>query len=290
MIKLPEPLEDVVVNLLRLANTKLPADIGWALESAAAWEGDRVAVSQLGTIMDNSRKAEFLGRPMCQDTGMPVFFVSGRFDHEVQKHIIAGVAKATPLIPLRPNAVHPLTRDNSGDNVGVGAPIIHYTPTAEDCLRITVMPKGAGAENMTRLAMLNPSDGVEGVKRFVLECVTGAGGRPCPPTVVGVGIGGTADSCLLMAKEALLSDLGHQNPDETMARLEEELFTMLNSTGLGPMGLGGNTTVLGVKIHWAHCHTASLPVAVNLNCWASRRATVCIYPDGRTEYTQEGTR
>lgn len=288
MIKLPEPLEDVVVNLLRLANTKLPADIGWALESAAAWESDPVAVSQLGSIMDNSRKAEFLGRPMCQDTGIPVFFVSGRFDHKVEQQIRAGVAKATSIIPLRPNAVHPITRENSEDNVGVGVPVIHYSPSAENCLRITVLPKGAGAENMTRLAMLNPSDGVEGVKRFVLESVTLAGGRPCPPTVVGVGIGGTADSCLLMAKEALISDLGQRNSDKEMTKLEEELFVMLNSTGLGPMGLGGNTTVLGVKIRWAHCHTASLPVAVNLNCWASRRATVSIYPDGRTEYTQEG--
>ena len=277
-----------MVNLLRLANTKLPADIGWALESAAAWEGNPVAMSQLGSIMDNSRKAEFLGRPMCQDTGIPVFFVSGRFDHGVEQQIRNGVALATSAVPLRPNAVHPLTRENSGDNVGVGVPVIHYSPTAEDCLRITVLPKGAGAENTTRLAMLNPSDGLEGVKRFVLESVTMAGGRPCPPTVVGVGIGGTADSCLSMAKKALIGDLGQRNQDESMAQLEEELFVMLNGTGLGPMGLGGDTTVLGVKICWSHCHTASLPVAVNLNCWASRRATVCIYPDGRTEYSQEG--
>ncbi|MGE4274566.1 MAG: fumarate hydratase [Candidatus Methanomethylophilaceae archaeon] len=290
MIKLPEPLEDVVVNLLRLANTKLPADIGWALEAAAAWETDAVAVSQLGTVMDNSKKAEFLGRPICQDTGLPVFFVRGRFHSGVREQIRAGVARATREIPLRPNTVHPITRENSGDNLGDGMPLIHYEPEDWDFMEITVLPKGAGSENMSRLAMLNPSDGLEGIKDFVLETVTSAGGRPCPPTVVGIGIGGSADRCLALAKEALLADLGASNPDPAMAKLEEDLFTMLNSTGLGPMGLGGDSTVLAVRIRSAHCHTASLPVAVNLNCWAARRATVRIWEDGRTEYSQEGRR
>lgn len=283
MISIPEPTEDIIVKLLRLANTKLPDDVGWALEAAASWETDGIAYSQLGGIMDNAKKAEFLGRPMCQDTGIPVFYVSGKIDASTGEAIKKGLKRATEEIPLRPNTVHPITRHNSGDNLGDGMPIIHYTPTDEDGIVITVLPKGAGSENMTRLAMLNPSDGMDGIKKFVISAVLEAGGRPCPPTVVGVGIGGTSDRCTEMAKEALLRPLDHVNANDDERELEEELFTALNASGLGPMGLGGNTTVLRVHIKTAYCHTASLPVSVNLNCWAARRASVRI-KDGRAEY------
>ncbi|MDR2865859.1 MAG: fumarate hydratase [Methanomassiliicoccaceae archaeon] len=286
MIRIPEPIEDIVVNLLRLANTKLPEDVGWALEAAASWETNETAYSQLGGIMDNVKKAEFLGRPMCQDTGMPVFYVSGRMDASMEEGIRNGVKKATETIPLRPNTVHPLTRHNHGDNLGEGMPVIHYRPSDADHTEITVLPKGAGSENMTRLAMLNPADGTDGIKKFIVSAVLEAGGRPCPPTVVGVGIGGTSDRCTEMAKEALLRSADHVNKNDDERELEEELFTILNSSGLGPMGLGGDTTVLRVHIKTAYCHTASLPVAVNLNCWASRRATVRIYKDGTADYHQ----
>ncbi|MCL2143601.1 MAG: fumarate hydratase [Methanomassiliicoccaceae archaeon] len=287
MIRIPEPIEDIVVNLLRLANTKLPDDVGWALEAAAAWETDEIAYSQLGGIMDNVKKAEFTGRPMCQDTGIPIFYVSGRMIASLDEEIRKGVRKATETIPLRPNTVHPLTRKNSGDNLGKGMPIVHYRPTDDPFTEITVMPKGAGAENMTRLAMLDPSDGIAGIKRFVLNAVLEAGGRPCPPTVVGVGIGGTADRCVAMSKEALLAPADSVNADDDERKLEEELFMTLNSSGLGPMGLGGNSTVLRVHVRTEYCHTASLPVAVNLSCWASRRATVRINDDGTAEYRQK---
>ena len=286
MIRIPGSTEDVVVNLLRLANTKLPEDIGWALEAAASWESNEVAYAQLGGIMDNVRKAEFMGRPMCQDTGIPVFYVTGKIDASVEESIRNGIKKATETIPLRPNTVHPLTRHNSGDNLGEGMPIIHYRPADTDSTEITVLPKGAGAENMTRLAMLDPADGEDGIKRFVIRTVIEAGGRPCPPTVVGVGIGGTSDKCTEMAKEALLRPADSVNGNDDERRLEEELFTVLNSSGLGPMGLGGNTTVLRVHIKTAYCHTASLPVAVNLNCWAARKATAKIFSDGTVEYSQ----
>ncbi|MCL2785702.1 MAG: fumarate hydratase [Methanomassiliicoccaceae archaeon] len=285
MIKVPEPLEDVIVNLLRLANTKLPEDVGWALEAAAAWETNETAYAQLGGMMENVRKAEFKGVPMCQDTGIPVFYVTGRMDASVEDGIRKGLRKATDTIPLRPNTVHPLTRLNSGDNLGDGMPLIRYVPTDDD-LEITVLPKGAGAENMSRTAMLDPADGIDGIKKFVTDAVLDAGGRLCPPTVVGVGIGGTADSCTSMAKEALLRPLDHVNPAADERALEDELFMTLNSCGLGPMGLGGNTTVLRVHVRTAYCHTASLPVAVNLNCWAARRATVRIKRDGTAEYRQ----
>ncbi len=288
MITLPETIDEVIVKLLRLANTRLSHDIGWALEAAAGWETSEIASSQLGCIMDNVKKAEYLGRPMCQDTGIPVFYVSGKFDSSIIEKISEGIKKATKQIPLRPNAVDPITRENSGDNLGEGMPIIHFRPTDDDFVSITVLPKGAGSENMSKLAMLNPSEGIEGVKKFVIDSVLDAGGKPCPPTIVGVGIGGMADTCMEMAKEALLMPLDKKNPDSSLCELEEELFIKLNESGLGPMGLGGNSTVFSVKIKKAYCHTASLPVAVCIGCWATRRATAKIMPDGTVEYSQEG--
>ena len=285
MIKLPEPLEDVVFNLLKASNTKLPPDVGWALEAAAGWESDPTAYSQLGAIMDNVRKAEFLSRPMCQDTGIPVFFVKGKFDSSMVGAIERGIARATKEIPLRPNTVDPLTRENHGDNLGEGMPIVHFVPTGDDFTEITVMPKGAGSENMTRLAMLNPSDGEEGVMKTIIDAVLDAGGRPCPPGIIGVGIGGTSEKCVSMAKEALLLPVGEDNPDPDLRKMEEEIFVKLNESGLGPMGLGGATTVLGVRIKKAACHTASLPVAVSIGCWANRRATARMTSD-KVEYTQ----
>lgn len=276
VVKLPETTEKVVENLLRLANTKIPEDIGWALEAAAEWETDKTAYSQIGAILDNIRKAEHLGKPMCQDTGIPIFYVRGRFDSSISKDIAEAVRRCTENIPMRPNTVDPFTRANHGDNLGDGMPCIHYIPTDDDFTEITVLLKGAGSENMTRLKMLNPADGIEGVKRFIMDSVLDAGGRPCPPGIVGVGIGGTSDECVAMAKRALLEPLDHEDPDPFVRELEEELFVKLNSSGLGPMGLGGNTTVLGVKIRKAACHTASLPVAVNIGCWATRRASARI--------------
>lgn len=287
MIKLPEPVEDVVFNLMRASNTKLPEDIGWALEAAAAWESNPIAYSQLGAIMDNVRKSEFLSRPMCQDTGIPVFHVKGKFDSSIIEKIKKGVRRATEEIPLRPNTVDPITRENYGDNLGEEMPIVHFTPTDDDFIEITVMPKGAGSENMTKLMMLNPSEGREGIIKAVYDAVIDAEGKPCPPGIVGVGIGGTADKSILLAKEALLMPIGDKNPNPVLNELEEELFVKLNSSGLGPMGLGGMTTVLGVRAKKAACHTASLPVAVNIGCWAVRRASARIY-DNEVKYSQEG--
>lgn len=285
MIKLPEPVDQIVVNLLRLANTKIPDDIGWAMESAGMWESNPVALTQLGAIMDNTKKAERFGKPMCQDTGVPVFYVRGRFDSSIAGEIAKGVERATAEIPLRPNTVDPLTRENDGRNLGRGMPIIHYIPEEGDFTEITVLPKGAGSENMTRLGMLNPADGIKGVEDFIVDAVLDAGGRPCPPTIVGVGIGGMSDTCAEMAKEALAVPLDRENPDPALREMEERLFVRINSSGLGPMGLGGATTCLGVRIKKANCHTASLPVAVNIGCWATRRASARITDDG-VEYAQ----
>ncbi|MDR3205696.1 MAG: fumarate hydratase [Candidatus Methanoplasma sp.] len=284
MIKLPETVEQTVVNILRLANTKLPSDVGWALEAAAAWETDGRASAQLGAILDNVKKAELLGRPMCQDTGIPIFYVKGKIPPSIRQDIAAGVRRATAEIPLRPNTVDPLTRENSGDNLGEGMPIVHFIPTEDAYTEISVMVKGAGSENMTRLGMLNPSDGAAGIEKFVADSVLDAGGKPCPPGVIGVGIGGTAEECLLMAKAAAMSS--SENPDPVLRKMEEDLFVRINGSGLGPMGLGGGATVLAVKIRKACCHTASLPVAVSVGCWATRRASARMTGD-RVEYSQE---
>lgn len=278
-----ELVEETTVRLLREAAIGLPRDVVEALRRAERTESSAVARSQLRTLLDNIDAAGRAAAPLCQDTGVHVFYARGRVDAGVERGIRKGVARATEEIPLRPNAVHPLTRRNPGTNVADGLPHVTFRPTDEDFLELTVLPKGAGSENMSALAMLTPAQGIKGIKKFVLDTVVAAGGKPCPPTIVGIGIGGTADMAAGMAKEALLRPLDQENDDAELAALEEELREALNLTGVGPMGLGGDTTVLGVRIRAAYCHTASLPVAVNLQCWAARRATARIHPDGRVE-------
>ena len=270
-------VEGAVVELLRRASTVLPDDVADALERARGSESRPVARTQLDNIIENHRLARERSLPMCQDTGVHVFWVIG-CDDDVEEAIRAGVRRATSEVPLRPNAVDPITRHNPGDNVGEGIPVIHRLPG--EGLEITVMPKGAGSENMSRMAMLNPADGMDGVMRFVLDAVTGAGGKPCPPTIVGVGVGGTSDECMAMAKRALLRPLDVEGHDPELASLESRLTEALNATGVGPMGLGGDTTVLGTRVERGHCHTASLPVAVCMQCWAARRATVRVTEEG----------
>jgi fumarate hydratase subunit alpha len=283
-----ELVEESVVRLMRTAVTSLPEDVIGALHRALDEETEEIAKVQLRTILDNIQLAERKGIPMCQDTGVPIFFVSGPMLPGIDEAIIRGVARATKEVPLRPNVVDPLTRHNTGDNTGPGMPSIHYDRNDDEELQITYLPKGAGSENMSVLRMLNPSQGIKGIREAVLEAVVTAEGRPCPPTVVGIGIGGTADVAALLSKKALLRPLGRRHPDEQVAALEVDLKELLNRTGIGPMGLGGRATVLDVLIEKASCHTASLPIAINLQCWAARRATVRIRPDGRAQFRTEG--
>ena len=279
-------VKNVVVELLRLAVTKLPADIEEVLQKAYESEEDSVPKMQLKTILDNIKLAEETGIPMCQDTGIPIFYVNvGKFRIEdIEDTIREGVAEATTKVPLRPNAVHPMTRKNPGNNVGERMPYINFKCSTNEYLEITVMPKGAGSENMSSLSMLTPSKGIKGIKEFVLNTVLKAGGNPCPPIILGIGIGGSADISMKLAKEALLRPINRRHDDKEIAALEEELYREINKIGIGPMGLGGKTTLLGVNIEYAYCHTASLPVAVNIQCWAARRATARIYKDGKVEY------
>lgn len=283
-------IEETTVRLLREAECRLPSDVRQALVRALGAETEEMPRSQLRAVLCNVELAEERSVPMCQDTGLPVFFVRGRCDERIVRAIRKGVARATREVPMRPNTVDPLTRENAGDNLGEGMPPVHIEPADIDHLEIAVLPKGAGSENWSALRMLDPAEGVEGIRGFVIESVLSAGSRPCPPIVVGVGVGGTADMAASLAKRALLRDLGSQSPHADLAALESELLDSINALGLGPMGLGGRTTCLGVMMERAHCHTASLPVAVSLNCWAVRRAFARLHPDGRVVFSQEGWR
>lgn len=277
-----EKITETVSELLKRAVTDLPEDVVSALEKARRKEGFENAKTQLATILENIECARKNGSPICQDTGIPVVYtgVGSRAEVDIgiiEEAIMEGVKNATRSIPLRSNAVHPLTRKNSGDNTGLGVPVIEIEfLKGVDYLEITVLPKGAGSENMSRLCMLKPSEGVKGIKRFVLESVASAGGNPCPPVIVGVGIGGTADKATKLSKKALLRRISSRHADKDLSLLEEDLLESVNNLGIGPMGLGGDTTALAVHAEYAFCHTASLPVAVNLQCWANRRASARI--------------
>jgi len=262
-------LADATCRAMREAVITLPPDVKRAIDKATAGESSAVTRGEYGNIAKNILAAERLGVPLCQDTGVPVVYLtlppSVPYSQALFEAIAEGIRRATREIPLRPNVVDPLTRHNSGDNTGTGMPAIHMRPG--DRFTVTVLPKGAGAENVSRVVMLLPSQ-TEKIVEVVVETMLIAGGRPCPPVVLGVGIGGTFDGVTALAKEALLQ------PIDRMTEFEQQLCDAVNTLGIGPMGLGGSTTALAVKVKTAACHTASLPVAVNVQCWANRHATV----------------
>jgi len=264
-----QAVSDATKKALEIAETHLPKDVTAALQAAHASEQEPVARAELGAILDNIALAEETNRPICQDTGVPVIFITLPphipLIPAIEEGVCDGVTRATASVPLRPNVVSPMTRANSGTNCGEGMPVVHITPG--DTFTLTVLPKGAGSENVSRIAMLLPSQ-VDDIRRFVVETALEAGGRPCPPVILGVGIGGTFDRAASLAKEALLE------PVDEMNQFEQQICDDVNRLGIGPMGLGGATTCLAVKVKQAGCHTASLPVAVNIQCWAARRATV----------------
>lgn len=284
-------LKEVTIELLRRTVTRLPDDVLTELKSASETETDEVPKMQLKAILDNIELAKSSTTPVCQDTGIIIFYLNlpSGLKLNVENAITEAVRIATKEVPLRPNAVHPLTRKNPGDNTGKHMPYINCKLWDKDYLEITVMTKGAGSENMSQLAMLTPSQGIKGIKELILNAVVKSSGNPCPPTILGVGIGGSADIAAKLSKEALLRPIDVPNEDPEIAALEGELKEALNGLGIGPMGLGGKTTVLGVNIEYAFCHTASLPVSINFQCWAARRGTAQIFPDGSVKYpTHEG--
>ncbi len=281
-------IEDVAVNLLRLSVIELPRDVKEALEKAYHKETSKIGKAQLKAMLDNIKMAEEMHTPICQDTGLISFYLKAgsRFKglEKVEDALRRAVRRATFEVPLRPNAVSPFTQMNTGDNVGLHVPYIHWSITSGDFLEITALPKGGGSENTSALRMMQPSDGLSGLKRFVVDVVIEAGGKPCPPTIIGVGVGGGPNIAMELAKIALLEPLDRLNPDKEVAQLELELYQAVNKTGIGPMGLGGDTTALAVKVNYAHRHPASYPVAVAFQCWAARKATARIHSKGEVEY------
>ena len=280
-------IENVAVKLLRLAVTRLPEDVKESLKDAYSKEWSPIGKIQLKAILENIRLAEETGMPLCQDTGLISFYLKagsefGGLD-KIEKILRKAVMRATLEVPLRPNTLNPFTKENAGDNVGRNVPYIHWSIIDGDFLEITAFPKGGGSENMCALRMLKPAEGLNGLKKFVVESVIKAGGMPCPPTIIGVGVGGGADIAMDLAKKALLRPLKEKHPEYAVARLEEELLEAVNRTGIGPMGLGGGSTALSLKIEYAHRHPASYPVAVAFQCWAARRASARIYVDGSVE-------
>lgn len=271
-------IEDTVARLCIEANLRLPPDVINAIEraeKAEPWDGAKRILSLLG---DNVRIASEKTLPVCQDTGMACVFVElgqnvhieGDFEQAVNNGVRCGYGEGY----LRKSVVcDPLRRVNTGDNTPA---LVTVKLTRGDKMRITVMPKGFGSENMSALKMLKPADGVEGVKSFVLDTVEKAGANPCPPIIVGVGIGGSFDKAACLAKHALLRPVDEPNPDEYYAALERELLEKINALGIGPQGFGGKTTALAVLIEEMPTHVAGLPVAVNISCHATRRASASL--------------
>ena len=273
-----ETITEAVAELAVEANCRLPGDVKERIGQARANEPWPTACGILDKIIENYGIADENFVPICQDTGVCcVFLKIGQDVHitgDLRAAVDEGVRKGYGEGYLRKSVVRdPLRRVNTGDNT----PAMLYTEIVPgDKIELTVAPKGFGSENMSRLAMLKPSDGIEGVKAFILKTVEEVGPNPCPPIVVGVGIGGTFDKAAYMAKKALMRPLTERNADEFYAALEEELLERINALGVGPQGFGGKTTALAVNIEWYPTHIAGLPVAVNINCHVTRHKTVVL--------------
>lgn len=265
-------ITETVRGLCIEANTDLGKDVLEAFDRALYTEESPLGVEILKELKENARIAREEKVAICQDTGFAVIFVElGQevrlIGGDLKEAIFEGVRQGYREGYLRKSICHPFTRENTGDNTPA---IIHTEIVPGDRLKVTVAPKGGGSENMSGVAMLTPSDGVEGIKRYVLHRVRESGSNPCPPTIVGVGIGGTFEMAALLAKKSLLRPLGSRNPEPELNRLESELLEEINKLGIGPQGLGGRTTSLAVHVLMMPCHIASFPVAVNIQCHAHR--------------------
>lgn len=267
-----------VKELCMEANTDLGEDVLQAIDRALEKEESPLAVEILKELKENARIANEEKVPICQDTGFAVVFMElGQDVHltggDLKEAVHEGVRQGYREGYLRNSICHPFTRANTGDNTPA---IIHTEIVPGDKVKITIAPKGGGSENMSRVTMLTPSDGIEGIKKFVVQRVKESGSNPCPPTIVGVGIGGTLEQAALLAKRSLLRPLGSKNPDPELEKLESAILTEINKLGIGPQGLGGRTTSLAVHILMMPCHIASFPLAVNIQCHAQRHKEVVI--------------
>lgn len=280
-------LEESLIEGIQKAVTSVTKETEDALNEAKNREEKEGPEVQLDAILENIEVGKDEKRPICQDTGTQTFFIEVGEDFEstgiLKEAVNNSVKKATESVPLRPNAVDPISDENSDDNTGRFIPSIHWDIVEGDEATIHIIPKGGGSENMSKLEMMTPGRGLKGVKEIALDQIADMAGKPCPPTTVGIGLGGGADLAMELAKKALLRPVGERHPEDRIAELEEELMEKANDLGVGPMGVGGKTTVLDVKIEYAHRHPASYPVAVLPQCWANRQSTVKVASDGSVE-------
>lgn len=268
----------VIRDLCMDANYNLGQDILDAFDRGIASDESPVAREVLKELKENARISRDEKVPLCQDCGLAVLFVDiGQEVHvtggDLREAVNEGVKQGYADGYLRKSTCHPFTRKNTGDNTPA---IIHFNIVPGDNIKITIAPKGGGSENMSRVTMLTPASGVDGVKEFVINRLKEAGSNPCPPTIVGIGIGGTFERSAYLAKKALLRKIGERNPDPELAKIEKDILEGINKHGIGPMGYGGNMTSIDVFLEMEPCHIASLPLAVNINCHSARHKEAVI--------------
>lgn len=283
---------DEVLSLVHNMCTRISADVLSIMKKAAQNETKPAAKAMLQSMVDNVGQAGELDKPVCQSPGFPTVYI--RFNEQADlsgltKWLPQAVVECTGKGYIRPSIVHPLTRKNSGDSSGIGVPNIEYQyRPGQKYLEVIMSAKGCGAELANMSKILTPAtlgQNFSGLKKLVLETVVNGGGMPCPPTGIGIGIGGQMDVSAKLSREAISTrDWRDRHPDPMIAEIEEELLTNINSLGIGPAGIGGDTTCLAVKIGYASTHTAICPVTINYHCWVARRFGVRFYPDGHREY------
>jgi tartrate/fumarate subfamily iron-sulfur-dependent hydro-lyase alpha chain len=285
-----DTIVEVAAQLYKRSLTDLPPDVRQAVTTALAEEEGRRARMMLRIIQRAVETSDRTDLIVCQDTGIPIFFVGIGTELTVNgsrllESLRRGIELATKRYHLRSSIVHPITRENRQTSTGREIPVTHVEfLDGADYLDLQLLPKGSGSENMSFVKMLTPADGLAGVKKFVLDSVVQAGANPCPPTIVGVGLGGSFDKCAELAKRAIRRPVGEPHPESDIAALERELLEAINLTGIGPQGLGGKTTALAVHVEYAWTHITMNPVAVNLQCWRGERARARIAADGTVTY------
>ena len=282
----PAAIEEAAKALYIQALKALPPDIKAGFERLASSESAPTAQRVLATMRTNITVAEATDNLLCQDTGVPIYNVLIGRDVQLDGHALKqalrrGCERATREYPLRSSVVHPLTRKNEHSSCGIGVPVIHidFDDTPQQ-LSIEMVPKGSGSENNSFLKMAVPAEGIDAIKAFVIDCVLAAGGKTCPPTIVGVGLGGTSDLAVALAKRAATRPLGSHCADAEGAALEAQLSTAVNQLGVGPQGLGGDSTAFAVHIELAATHITMNPIAVNMQCHSARRARATFTPQG----------
>ena len=281
-----QAVEDAAMTLYIRALKMLPPDVKSGLDRLTRTETAATAQSVLATMVTNIQVAEATDNLLCQDTGIPIYNLligsNVQVDgHALKQAIRRGCERATREHPLRSSVVHPLTRKNNHTSCGIEVPVIHidFSPTP-DLLEIEMIPKGSGSENNSFLKMAIPAEGIDAIKTFVIDCVLAAGGKTCPPTIVGVGLGGTSDLSVALAKRAATRELSSRCSDPEGAQLEAALSAAVNQLGVGPQGLGGDSTAFAVQIELASTHITMNPIAVNMQCHSARRARATFTPAG----------